>query len=323
MKSDVEKKKKSNVVSLHRRRKGSVTHLWGITSGKGGAGKSFVTSSLALTLCKLGYSVVLVDFDSAGPNLHTMLGLNPSVKNLRSFFEEDRPLFELVESTNIPHLSLIQGFGEAWGPTEISAEQTQKLIQSVQELTCDFILFDLGAGATVNHLEVLKHCQEKFLVTSPEPTCIEKTYRFLESYICYSLKQDATYDSYRDLSHKLREFRHEHRKEYFHFKKYLQSHEGFNIDYFEKISENPVRLIVNGTRSHLDQELGFSMKSVCQKYYDISIDFAGSIDFDNSVWQSIRKREPTLVNQPFTPLSGQFLSICKHVVPQQSTRVAV
>ncbi|MCX7978519.1 MAG: ATP-binding protein, partial [Bdellovibrionaceae bacterium] len=62
---------------------------------------------------------------------------------------------------------------------------------------------------------------------------------------------------------------------------------------------------------------------VCDKYYDLKIDYAGSIDFDNAVWQSVRSREPVLLAQPFTPLAGQFLGICKHIVDQEELRAVV
>ena len=53
------------------------------------------------------------------------------------------------------------------------------------------------------------------------------------------------------------------------------------------------------------------MKSVCYKYFDLSISYMGAIDFDNAVWHSVRNREPFLVAKPFTSLSGQFLSLSK------------
>ena len=74
-----------------------------------------------------------------------------------------------------------------------------------------------------------------------------------------------------------------------------------------------MRLIINQSRSRLDQDLGHSIKSVCHKYFNLPVSYLGSIDFDNAVWQSVKSREPFLVGKPFTPLSAQFLAICRQI----------
>ncbi len=86
--------------------------------------------------------------------------------------------------------------------------------------------------------------------------------------------------------------------------------------HFENLSKSPVKLLVNCARSRQDQDLGFSIKSVATKYYDFHLDYLGPIDFDNSVWQAIKNREPVLIEKPFTPLAGQFLSIVKLLTAQ-------
>jgi flagellar biosynthesis protein FlhG len=69
--------------------------IWAIGSGKGGVGKSFVTSSLALTLSKLGKKVLTIDLDLSGPNLHTALGQKPQEHNLDLFFNHNTPLSKI------------------------------------------------------------------------------------------------------------------------------------------------------------------------------------------------------------------------------------
>ncbi len=53
----------------------SVKYVVAITSGKGGVGKSFIASNLALTLRILGYEVGLMDIDFHGPSAPKMLGI--------------------------------------------------------------------------------------------------------------------------------------------------------------------------------------------------------------------------------------------------------
>ena len=239
--------------------------------------------------------------------------MNPSPKNLSTYFRNETKLSNLIFPTDIPRLSLIQGFWDTWGPSEMSLEQVRKLISECRELPFDYVLFDLGAGPAASHLEFFHQADEKIMVTNSEPTSVEKNYRLMEAFICYSLKETSTQDAYSNLQKALQEYRTSHKKGYFSFRQHLKNAVGFDFDFFETIQQKPVRLIVNESRSRLDQDLGSSIKSVCRKYFDLPIDDVGCIDFDNAVWQSVKSREPVLIEKPFTPLAGQFLSICKHL----------
>lgn len=294
--------------------------LWVTASGKGGVGKTFITTSLGISLTKLGYSVTIVDLDGSGANVHTALGQNPAPVSLRNWLEGHKDLHETVTPTTLPRLSFIQGLWDNWCPVEISCDQIKKMAQGLRELRTDFVLVDLGPGATEAHLEIFKAADEKILVSTPEPTSIEKTYRFMESYICTSLREDARPEAFSAMLNTLREYRNRKQKKPFSFRQYLKDNEGFVVDHFESLNTNPVRLVINTSRSQTNADLGFSMKSVCHKYYDLGLDYLGAVDFDNAVWQSIRNREPVLISQPFTPLAGQFLAVCKHLIAPEDLR---
>nr|BFD61208.1 P-loop NTPase [Bdellovibrio sp. CKG001]BFD64672.1 P-loop NTPase [Bdellovibrio sp. HM001]BFD68880.1 P-loop NTPase [Bdellovibrio sp. HAGR004] len=299
------------------------TKLWVVASGKGGVGKTFVSTSLGITLSKLGHSVAIVDLDLSGSNVHTVLGLQPSHMNIRHYFEGAKTLQELVIPTPFPHLSYVQGFWDSWTPTDFSYNQIQNLIPELKNLRADYVIVDMGAGALEAHLELFKAADEKFLITTPEPTSIEKTYRFIESFVCHSLKANATPDAYGNMISTLRNHRQRTLAKPFSFRSYLKDASGIHYDFFEALSSTPVRLIVNSSRNQANEELGFSMKSVCNKYYDLGIDYAGAIDYDNAVWQSVRVREHVLVAQPFTPLAGQFLATCKQLIAPEELRAVV
>ena len=52
----------------------NIKHVIGVVSGKGGVGKSFVTSSLAVQMAKAGYKVGILDADITGPSIPKMFG---------------------------------------------------------------------------------------------------------------------------------------------------------------------------------------------------------------------------------------------------------
>ena len=53
----------------------SIKHMIGIVSGKGGVGKSFVTSSLACKMQKKGYRTAILDGDITGPSMGKVFGI--------------------------------------------------------------------------------------------------------------------------------------------------------------------------------------------------------------------------------------------------------
>ena len=56
--------------------KASVKKVIAVVSGKGGVGKSTVTSSLAVAMAKKGYRVGVLDADITGPSIPTAFGVN-------------------------------------------------------------------------------------------------------------------------------------------------------------------------------------------------------------------------------------------------------
>ena len=60
-------------------------HIIPIASGKGGVGKSLVAANLSIALAQTGRSVVLVDLDLGGSNLHVILGQMGSMKGIGTY----------------------------------------------------------------------------------------------------------------------------------------------------------------------------------------------------------------------------------------------
>ena len=58
----------------------SVKHIIGVVSGKGGVGKSIVTSMLAVTMQRLGYKTAILDADITGPSIPKAFGLKKPVE---------------------------------------------------------------------------------------------------------------------------------------------------------------------------------------------------------------------------------------------------
>ena len=120
-----------------------------IASGKGGVGKSTVTTNLAVTLSKMGFKVGLLDADIYGPSIPTMFnteGGKPS-----SIQIEGKHLMKPIEQYGIKMLSIgyFSGANKAvvWrGP----------MIRDTDWGELDFLLIDLPPGTGDIHLSVVQ-----------------------------------------------------------------------------------------------------------------------------------------------------------------------
>ena len=60
----------------------SVKKVIGVVSGKGGVGKSLVTSLLAVSMQRLGYRTAILDADITGPSIPQAFGLREKIETL-------------------------------------------------------------------------------------------------------------------------------------------------------------------------------------------------------------------------------------------------
>src|SRR4030067_1131906 len=128
--------------------------IWTIGGGKGGSGKSFITTNIGICLSKLGARVILIDADLGGANLHTFLGILPPVPSLSDFFKKRvSHLKDVLIHTGVPNLQLLTGAQDLLNAADAKSVQKRRLLRSIKELESDYILVDLGGGNAVSVLD--------------------------------------------------------------------------------------------------------------------------------------------------------------------------
>lgn len=295
--------------------------VWSVISGKGGVGKSFVASSMAIALAKSGIKTTLIDLDFHGANLHTFFGRSPFGETISSWVRSEKKLKELASNTHISQVKLITGYIHSWAREPWSKEMVNSFFHSLGELHSDYIILDLGTHSNPNAFDFLLQSDETFLVTTPEPTSVEATYRWIEDYLMHQLAQETTPEQLQKIGHAIEGFRRQNPGKPFAFKKFLKQ-EPFNLVADEIIKQSNIKLICNQIRSFEDETLGAAMKSVINKYYNLNVNNAGFLQYDNAVWQSIRNRSHALIEQPFNPIVGQILAIARSLADQVQTAQA-
>lgn len=134
-----------------------VKNIIGISSGKGGVGKSTVSANLAVALAKLGYKVGLLDADIFGPSMPKMF----QVEDARPYVEqvEGRELIVPVEKYGVKLLSI--GFfvdpdqATLWRGG-MASNALKQLIGDGAWGDLDYFLIDLPPGTSDIHLTVVQ-----------------------------------------------------------------------------------------------------------------------------------------------------------------------
>ncbi len=128
-----------------------------ISSGKGGVGKSTVTSNIAVSLAQMGFRVGILDADIYGPSIPTMLdmeGARPLSVNVGGASK-----MEPIENFGVKVLSI--GFftqpdqAVIWrGP--MAAKALNQMIFDAAWGDLDFLLLDLPPGTGDIHLSIVQ-----------------------------------------------------------------------------------------------------------------------------------------------------------------------
>lgn len=134
-----------------------IKNIIAVASGKGGVGKSTITSNVAVSLSKMGFSVGVLDADVYGPSTHIMF--NVANEKPRSITVDGRSKMKPIESYGIKILSL--GFftqpnqAVIWrGP--MASKALNQLIFDAEWGELDFLLIDLPPGTGDVHLSIVQ-----------------------------------------------------------------------------------------------------------------------------------------------------------------------
>ncbi len=136
---------------------GGVKNIIAVVSGKGGVGKSTISSNLALALAKGGAKVGLMDADIYGPSQHIMFG----VRGERPMMTEvdGKGLIEPIEKFGIKMMSIGLLIDEKqaviWrGPMVSSA--IKQFVSEVNWGELDYLVIDMPPGTGDIHLTIVQ-----------------------------------------------------------------------------------------------------------------------------------------------------------------------
>jgi len=294
-----------------------VKQIWAVGGGKGGVGKSMLASSLAISLSKTGNKVVAIDLDLGAANLHTLLGLDLPKLSLSDFFSSRKThLNECISKTFLPNLEIISGAQDSVDVANLEDYKKRRVIEQLREIDADYVMLDLGAGTTYHTLDFFVYADVGLVTLLPEPTSIENAYRFIKSVYYRRLLLSQNLTDIRPLIMQAIDGNPEQRIKTPSdlFKEVNRINPEAAMRLKEEIEKFNPRLIINQARTQSDIDIGFSIKSVCKKYFGIEMDYIGYLDHDSAVWQAIRKKRPISIEFPNSRLVANIDRMVNYLV---------
>lgn len=297
------------------------SEIWVIGGGKGGTGKSFVTSSMGMNLAQQGKSVTLIDADLGGANLHSFLRIKKPKHSLTDFFEKKTPLSDIIIDTEIPNLRFVTGDIHSLTTTGIKYTQKLKLYRHIKNISGDYVLIDLGAGSGHNTIDTFLMADKMIVVTLPEITAIENLYLFVKKVLFRKMNRLLGEHGQRNAAKKAWANRKVNQiksiKELVAHIKKISPEISEIMD--EALHNFKIHVILNQVKNNEHLETGTAIKSVLTKYFGIDACFVGFVQYNEFFWKSVTRSNTQVLSPAAT--SKEIRDIVQNMIVGKQVKI--
>ena len=197
--------------------KSSLTRTVSITSGKGGVGKTTITSNLAHQLVARGNKVLILDGDLGMANVEIFFGVKPR-GHLIEVLKDEKTMSDII--TPVAHnIDLISGGSGVSDFNRFTAFERRALVDAVSlfEYQYDYLLVDTSPGISDNVLYLNAAAQETAVIITPDAASLTDSYALVKvlhqqfreqkfNIICNMVKDEAEglslYQRFTDVTHR-------------------------------------------------------------------------------------------------------------------------
>lgn len=153
----------------------NIKHVIIVMSGKGGVGKSTVSSNLAMTLSMKGYQTGIMDIDITGPNIPKMFG----VEDEQLTVNEERQLIPVAVPPSLKIMSMAfllpnKDAPVMWrGPVKMGA--IKQFIEDVNWGSLDYLVVDMPPGTgdeALSIVQLIPKADGMVIVTTPQDVAL-------------------------------------------------------------------------------------------------------------------------------------------------------
>jgi flagellar biosynthesis protein FlhG len=297
-----------------------VRHVIAVGGGRGGVGKSVLAVNLAVYLAQLGRSVALIDADPSGAELHTLLAVDvsqpPAQSNEEGLDDELTPY-----PTPVPGLLLYPQLYTIGSTVPIRPGRKPRWARRLRHLEVDYVLLDLGAGTQSATLDLFLGADLGVCVTAPEPPSVEATYRFARAVFLRALRRLLVSDRFKL---RLVERAQGELSPLPAPQALVRTLARYDTAVGEaaaaELAKLRPRLVVNGVRLRSDGDLGAAMCDVARRHLGVFFEYVGQVEQDDSVWLSVVRRRPLLIDSPSSKSARNLERIARRVLALITTR---
>lgn len=151
-----------------------------VTSGKGGVGKTTVSTHLSMALSQMGHNVVLLDADLGLANAQLLLGVRSHL-NLSHVISDLKTINDIILDVR-PNFRLIPGASGIKFMASMSDEHKSILSDSFLNLNKwpDYLIIDTAAGISPDVMNFLADSHMRFVVVKDDPSSIADAYGIIK-----------------------------------------------------------------------------------------------------------------------------------------------
>jgi flagellar biosynthesis protein FlhG len=292
-----------------------------VISGKGGSGKTFITANLGAALASQGRKVLLFDYNLTSPNLHSLFKKRTLVEGVAHSRLADDLIESLrVEQTDIANLLLVPANQPAL-VLNINRFYKADIIKIMQAFDVDIVLLDMPPGWRENIPYMSTSAARFIYVLEPTPFSIESFYNFIK----HTLLERIT-GIYKNADNTIKEaiFCHSHQgmKDMFDIVEHIgeQSPEAAG-QIREFLAGFRPLLLLNKSRSLDDRQTASTLCFLCKRHFAVEMEFLGSVDFDENIWQANKKKQLVVSELPLSVATKSIAGIASLVLELDSKKI--
>ena len=286
--------------------------IWAVGGGKGGVGKSVLSTIFALWLARMGKRTIIVDVDLGGANVHTLLGIKSPPKTINDYITKKYPnLEDICINTGVENLRLLSGASEILSLANLQFAQKVKIIQGLRQLNAEYVILDLGAGTSYNVLDFFLIAQRQIVMLTPQPISIQNSYAFVRNAVYRKLSRISSQKPgmlsiIKSAMDPKNELNVRTIKELFQVIRNDGGAEAADFLKKELATIQPA-LVTNMVRNQKDRNAGSIIQLVSEKYLMINPMDLGGIVYDNQLNTLVSGMTPlTVIDQSSEAFAGMY-----------------
>ena len=300
----------------------STTRILPIASGKGGVGKTLLASNLALRLAANGYRTVAIDLDLGGSNLHSYLGLKNTNSGIGNLLSDTKLKFpDLIVDTSYENLRFVPGDVLVSGASNLLPAQRRQIIAGIETIDADYVVVDLGSGASLSVVDFFLLSNSGFVVTIPQAPAVLNAYSLLKNVAFRSLQQ--AFAGNKKITSLLTRFLKEKRPGAgIAVRAIVQDIEEKDSRAGKKARHTletlQPKVIINMSRTTDDIRIVESLRDLVQRNLQVNLECLGLLSYDARVSDAITDLEPFSEAYSDAVVSGQIERISQKIIQSEN-----